>query len=175
MFASLYGLEGDPAMAEVASGAVRWILARRQPDGQLPYIIDGLPPKFDLPYCTLTYCGEGIIAAYTHIDDRRVRSQIAGGVRPCIEWLLATQGADGLWGKKQSFDEQRSPGVVTLLAWYGRTIDPDPRIAQAVRKYCQCLLVPANSQRYGVKQLVRTTGFVGLVVADLLEPGVTFQ
>jgi hypothetical protein len=175
MFSSLYGLEADPALAEVAAGAVRWILSRRQADGQLPYIIDGQPPHFDLPLCTMTYCGEGIMAAYTHIHDRRLRAEIVSGVRPCIEWLLQTQGADGLWGQAQSFDQQRSPGVVTFLAWRHHTIDPDPRIAQAVRKYWQCLLVPANSRRYGVKQLVRTTGFVGLAAAELLEPGVTFR
>ena len=115
------------------------------------------------------------MAAYTHIHDRQLRAQIVAGVRPCVEWLLQTQGADGLWGQARSFDQQRSPGVVTLLAWYYRTIDPDPRIARAVRSYCQCLLVPANSQRYGVRQLVRTTGFVGLAVAELLAPGATFR
>jgi hypothetical protein len=175
MFSSLYALEGDQALAEVAADAVRWILAQRRADGQLPYIIDGQPPKVDLPLCTMTYCGEGIIAAYTHISDRRLRSQILGGVRPCIEWLLQAQGADGLWGKAKSFDQQRSPGVISLLAWYHRTVDPDPRISQAVRRYFQCLLDPANSRRYGVKELVRTTGFVGLAVAELLEPGVTFK
>jgi len=174
MFASLYALENDTALAEVAVGAVRWVLSRRMADGQLPYIIDAQPPKLDLPLCTMTYCGEGIMAAYTHIHDRRLRSQIVAGVRPCVEWLLANQNDDGLWGQSQSFDQQRSPGVVTLLAWYYRTIDPDPRIALAVRRYFQCLLEPANSERYGVRRLVRTTGFVGLAVAELLAPGVTF-
>lgn len=175
MFASLYALENDAPTAEIASGAVRWMLAHRQPDGQLPYIIDGEKPSFERPLCTMTHCGEGIIAAYTHIRNRQLRAQIAAGVRPCIQWLLETQGPDGLWGKAHSFDQQRSPGVITLLAWYYRTIDPDPRIAQAVRNYCRCLLVRDNSQRYGVRELVRTTGFVGLAVAELLVPGVTFK
>jgi len=92
-----------------------------------------------------------------------------------VEWLLATQSADGTWGKPASFDIQRSPGVVTLLAWYYRTVDPDPRIAQAVLKYCRFLLRAETGQEYGVKRLVRTSGFVGLVAAELIEPGVTFR
>jgi hypothetical protein len=91
-----------------------------------------------------------------------------------VEWLLRSQNPDGNWGAPESYDQQRSPGVVTVLAWHYRAGKPDPRIAQAVRRYCQFLLVPANSRAYGVKQLVRTSGFVGLAVADLLQPGVTF-
>jgi hypothetical protein len=60
------------------------------------------------------------------------------------------------------------------LAWYYRAAEPDPRIAGAVTKYCHFLLLPANTKAYGVKQLVRTSGFVGLTVADLIEPRVTF-
>jgi hypothetical protein len=93
---------------------------------------------------------------------------------PCVEWLLRTQNPDGSWGAPQSYDQQRSPGVVTMLVWHYRAAKPDPRIARAVRRYCQFLLTPANSRAYGVKQLVRTSGFVGLAVADLLQPGVTF-
>jgi len=41
-------------------------------------------------------------------------------------------------------------------------------------RYSQFLLAPEYSKAYGVKQLVRTSGFVGLAVADLIQPGVTF-
>jgi hypothetical protein len=173
--AVLYSVTKDPELAEISGGAVRWIVSQRQPDGQLPYIIDGQPPSFSLPLCTMTYCGEGIIAAYTYLEDPDLRTEIAQGVKPSMEWLLETQSPDGSWGRPQSTDQQRSPGVVMLMAWYYRAVDPDPRIARAVEKYCRFLLRPENSEAYGVKQLVRTSGFVGLVVADLIQPGATIQ
>ncbi len=36
------------------------------------------------------------------------------------------------------------------------------------------LLDPETSAAYGVKELVRTSGFVGLALADLLQPDCTF-
>jgi hypothetical protein len=43
-----------------------------------------------------------------------------------------------------------------------------------VRKYCRFLLNPENSKKYGVKELIRTTGFVGLAVADVIQAGSIF-
>ena len=34
---------------------------------------------------------------------------------------------------------------------------------------------PNNQQIYGYKELLRTTGFIGLVLANLLKPDVTFK
>jgi hypothetical protein len=58
--------------------------------------------------------------------------------------------------------------------WYYRTLDRDPRVAEAVQKYCRYLLDPANSRAYGAKELVRTTGFIGLALSEIVEPGSTF-
>jgi hypothetical protein len=65
--------------------------------------------------------------------------------------------------------------VVTLLAWYYRNVAADPRVAQAIHKYCRFLLDARNHGPYGIKRLVRTTSFVGMAVAELLAPGVTFR
>jgi hypothetical protein len=63
----LYSITKDPKLAEISADAVRWVLVQRQPDGQLPYLIDGQPASsYDWSYNTITYCGEGFIAAYTH-------------------------------------------------------------------------------------------------------------
>ncbi|MBM3887508.1 MAG: hypothetical protein FJ388_00110 [Verrucomicrobia bacterium] len=171
----LHSINRDPELKTIAADAVRWILSVRASDGELPYIIEGQPTVSPYRFCTMTYCSEGIIAAHTHLDDAPLRGQIGRQVKPCIEWLLRTQNADGSWGEARSADQQRSPGVVTLLAWYYRTIEADPRVASAVRRYCRFVLNPDHSKPYGVKTLVRTTGFVGLAVAELIEPLVTFK
>jgi hypothetical protein len=172
--ALLHSLTGEAQPRQTASGAVRWILGKRLPDGRLPYILDG-QPNDDWPLDTITYCAEALVAVPTHVDDAALRQEVAAGAKPVAEWLLQTQNADGSWGVARSQDQQRSPGVVTLLTWYYRNVEADGRVAEAIRKYCRFLLDPASSQQYGIKSLVRTTGFVGLAVAELLEPGVTFE
>ena len=170
----LYSINQDPELTHIVAGAVRWILAQRQPNGELPYIIDNRPPSFQWPLNTMTYCTEGLIAAYLHLDDPALRREIASGVEPCVEWLLSAQRKNGSWGEMASHDQQRSPGVTTLLAWYYRNVNADPRIAKAIRQYCRFLLNPVNQKVYGMNRLVRTTSFIGLVLADLLSPEVTF-
>ncbi len=172
--ALLYSLTGDEQLRGTATGAVRWILSKRLPDGRLPYILDGRPSD-DWPLDTITYCAEALVAVPTHADDEALTQEVGEGVQPVVEWLLQTQNADGSWGEARSADQQRSPGVVTLLAWYYRHVEPDDRVAEAVRQYCRFLLDPARSEQYGIKSLVRTTGFVGLTVAELLEPESTFE
>ena len=53
-------------------------------------------------------------------------------------------------------------------------VKPMPAAAEAVRRYCAFLLKPENSNAYGVKNLVRTSGFVGLTLADIIRPDCTF-
>lgn len=171
-FSELYSLTKDPTYRRIAAGAVRWLLARRKPDGEIPYTLDG-KANAAWPLDTMTYCAEAFVAAYTLLGDRELNAEIVREIRPSIEWLLRTQNPDGAWGKLRSQDQQRSPGVVTLLAWYHRSVRRDPRVRQAIARYTEYLLKPENSRAYGVKQLVRTSGFVGLVFADLIRPGST--
>ena len=147
----------------------------RGPDDRFPDLIDGRPLRYGWPLATLVYCSEGFIAAHTHLGNPELQNHIAEQIKPSVEWLLKTQNSDGYWGKLRSSDGQRSPCVASVLSWYYHTVDADPRVAKAVEKYCRFLLDPENSKKYGVKELVRTTGFVGLTVAEIVEPGITFK
>ncbi|MBN1491853.1 MAG: hypothetical protein JXA69_18220, partial [Phycisphaerae bacterium] len=172
-FASLYAITDKSEYRDVARNATKWLLTIRKPDGEIPYILHG-KTETRWPLDTMTYCAEAFIAADIHLKDAALREAMKKELRPSVEWLLKRQNADGSWGTLRSPDQQRSPRVVTLLSWYYREVDHDPKVAEAVRKYCRFLLDPANSKAYGVKELVRTTGFVGLVVADLLKANCTF-
>jgi hypothetical protein len=59
--------------------------------------------------------------------------------------------------------------------WYYNEVEKQPDIERALRKTYAFLFVPRLSLLYGVKDLVRPTGFVGLAVADFIEPGVTLR
>ena len=172
-FASLYAITDKSEYRDVARNATKWLLTIRKPDGEIPYILHG-KTETQWPLDTMTYCTEAFVAADIHLKDAALREAMKKELRPSVEWLLKGQNADGSWGMLRSPDQQRSPRVVTLLSWYYRELEQDPRIADAVRKYCHFLLEPANSKAYGVKELVRTTGFVGLVIADLLKANCTF-
>jgi len=172
-FSTLYSISPRPEYRDVALGATKWLLKIRKPDGEIPYTLDG-KIETTWPLDTLSYCTEAFVAADMHLKDTEIREFLGRELRPTIEWLLAGQNPDGSWGKMRSPDQQRSPRAVSLLTWYYRTIEPDPKVAEAVRRYCRFLLDPSNSKAYGVKELVRTTGFVGLTVAEIISQGSTF-
>ena len=172
-FSALYALTGKAEYKDVAAGAVAWLLKIRRPDGEIPYILDGETSAV-WPLDTLTYCTEAFVPADIYLRDEDTKRLLRAGIKPTIRWFLARQNADGSWGEMQSPDQQRSPRAVTLLAWYYRNVEQDPRVKDAVRLYCEFLLNPEKARSYGIKQLVRTTGFAGLTVAEVLLPASTY-
>ena len=172
-FSALYALTEKPEYKTIATDAVTWLLKSRKPDGEIPYTLDGQPSD-DWPLDTLTYCTEAFLAADVYLKDENLKMKLGTELKPTVEWLLAKQNPDGSWGTAMSPDQQRSPRVVTLLAWYYRNVEPDPKIKDAVLNYCLFLLDPEKSKAYGIKKLVRTTGFAGLTVAEILQPGSTY-
>jgi len=172
-FSALYALTGKAEYGDIAAGAVAWLLKIRKPDGEIPYLLDG-EVSADWPLDTLTYCTEAFVPADLYLKDKKTREMLRREIKPTIEWLLARQKADGSWGEMRSADQQRSPRAVSLLAWYYRSVQPDPKIQAAVRRYVAFLLDPERARDYGIKTLVRTTGFAGLTVAEILLPGSTY-
>ncbi len=169
----LYAITGNKEYREIAANAVRWILRIRKDSGEIPYTLDG-KDYAEWPLDTMSYCGEGFISSDMYLKDSELHALMKKEVKPCVQWLLGLQNADGSWGKLRSSDQQRSPRCLSVLTWYYRNCEQDPAIPPAVRKYCKYLLNPENSKAYGVKELVKTSGFVGLAVAELLMPGSTF-
>ena len=55
-----------------------------------------------------------------------------------------------------------------------RNVEQNPKVRDAVDRYCVFLLDPEKAKIYGIKKLVRTTGFAGLTVAEVLLPGSTY-
>ncbi len=62
-----------------------------------------------------------------------------------------------------------------MLQWYYTNVTQDPNVLAAIQKYLTYLLDPQQSWDYGVNSLPLVTGFVGMVVADLLQPWCTFS
>jgi hypothetical protein len=168
----MYKLTKDKQYNDISKGAVAWLLKIRKPHGEIPYTLDGKEYE-TWPLDTVTYCTEGFVSTYRFMNARE-KKQFAKDIRLTIDWLLEIQNADGSWGELRSGDQQRSPGVVTLLNWYYHNVQQDEKVKKAIRSYCLYLLEPENSTAYGVKELVRTTGFVGITISEVLEPNSTF-
>ena len=95
-------------------------------------------------------------------------------LKSTVEWLLAKQDPDGFWGTHGTVDGFRTPLCMVFLNWYYINIDPDPKVAESVRKYCRFLVDPANSRAHYVKRNALITGFVGEAVAEVISPGSAF-
>ena len=148
VFAALHYLRGNESHQKVAMKACDWMFGTMGPKGDFPYIIEDFNPggkkqadywqKY--AYTTSAYVGEGLIQAWTYLDDPAFRRNLEVRIAPHIQWLLETQNADGSWGVSDTFDDYRSHGVVNLLIWYHDHVRPDPQIARAIRRYYLLLL-----------------------------------
>ncbi|MEA3399719.1 MAG: discoidin domain-containing protein [Armatimonadota bacterium] len=189
IFAAWYYMKGNERHKQIAIRACDWLLDTMvgpvPPDplaepGQIPYCIEDWNPGgrdrawvwTRWPYDTSAYVGEGLIAAWTYIDDEQFRRRLVQRVRPHIQWLVRTQNADGSWAEKSSGDQLRSHGVVNLLLWYYHNVDPDPRIANAIRRY-YALLVDEERGRYlQVPGNGIATCLAGRALVEIARPGV---
>ena len=190
----------DLALEPIARAAAAWLVSNRTADGRIPYTITPAPtPSSRTTYQPITYSAE----SFVDVDLRYAPAAPGVAVLPSLaplratcDWLVANQSADGSWGKfgsggggsdaaaaatgrlgfTASGDAQRSPRALTLLQWcYQRLVPADPAHQMAVTKYANFLLEPANSANFGVNILSLPTGFVGLAIADLIQPWVTFR
>ncbi|MBN1347013.1 MAG: hypothetical protein JXQ73_30260 [Phycisphaerae bacterium] len=172
-FSELFAITGNPEHKRVAADATRWLLEIRKADGELPYTLAGKTLN-SWPLDTLSYCTEAFVAADLHLKDPELRARLLDRLEPTVRWYLGRQNPDGSWGKLRSADQQRSPRSLTLLSWWHDRVEPTPEISGAIRKYCGFLLNPSHGKAYGVKELLRTSGFVGLAIAELIKPCSTF-
>jgi hypothetical protein len=195
IFAALFYLHGDPAHKAIAVKACDWLLDTMNDEGVFPCIIEDWNPaganqdnlwRSD-SLSASTYVGEGLVQAWTYIDDAAFRQGIERRIKPHIGWLLRTQNADGSWGDPRTevgqFDQARGLGVVNLLAWYYRNVVPDPRVAAAIRRYCLLLLddrrdsyanvAPAElaKSRWKVPLEHVATALAGRALVEVIKPG----
>ncbi len=173
-FSALYALTRDPAALEIAEAAGNWLLGKSAPDGHMPYTIENRIHE-EWPINTLSYVSDGLIGLYRRTPHEATRSAIAGSINRNVNWLLNQQTKQGLWGKLRSEDQQRSQGAVNLIVLYYNTISPEPIVQASLERNYRFFITPGNLQKYGVFDLSISTGFVGLSIAEMLEPGITYR
>ena len=159
----------------ISSAAVQWILRSRTADGVIPYILS-LPNGTRFPghyiYQAITYSAESFVSNALRFP--ATAHDLAGSLNTTVRWMIEQQNADGTWGVLLSGDGERSPRIVSLLQWHG-SIFPSAQGTLAIQRFVQYLLKPVNSKAFGVREGILQSGFVGLVMADLLQPWSTFS
>jgi hypothetical protein len=195
VFAALHYIQGKDAYKTIATKAADWLFNTMSKEGVFPYIIEDWNPKGanreelwrSYRYNTSAYVGEGMIQAWTYIDDPAFRKRVEDRIRPNIDWIVRTQNADGSWDEKTSnvglFDQARSHGVVNVLVWYYENVSRDPRVAAAVRRYYHLILddnrtsyqhvmspTPVKSP-YRVPLDYISTSISGRALVEIIKPG----
>jgi dienelactone hydrolase len=195
VFAALYYMHGNDPYKQIAMKACDWLFGTMSKEGVFPYILEDWNPRGanrdevwkSYRYNTAAYVGEGMIQAWTYIDDPAFRKGIETRIKPNIDWLVRTQNADGSWGNKATevglFDQARSHGVINVLVWYHENVQRDPRVAAAIRRYYLLLLddnrtsyqhvaspKPVKS-RYRVPLDYVATSIAGRALIEIIKPG----
>ncbi|HPN36075.1 MAG TPA: hypothetical protein PK843_16300 [bacterium] len=173
-FSAWYELTGNTEYLTIAEQAVRWLLKSRMPDGEIPYRLHNRVLA-QWPLDTMSYVGEGLVSVYRRSDDSALRNEIVRVMQRSLQWLLNRQERRGVWGRMRSEDQQRSQGVLTLLIWHQSAVAADRRIANALSRNLRYFLDKDNRKAFGVNELPIATGFVGLGIAEALQPGVTYR
>jgi len=171
-FAEIYSITRKGQYRELASDAVRWVLKIRKPIGDIPNLRDGQESE-QWPLQTMTSCTQGLLAAFHLLEDAALNQEIAKQAEPTVRWLVRSQNDRGAWGEGP--DEHRSSGAAALLAWFYLNAKADEVIPQQLEKFWKIVLNPVHSQSFGVEVQPLPTGQVGLVVAEMIKPGVTFK
>jgi len=173
-FSCLYKLTGNPEYQKIAENAVQWLFARQDPFGVFPYLLHNFQLD-DWPLDTMSYVADGLISCYINSDNIQFKKFIEKKSARSIQWLLNQQNSKGVWGKMRSEDQQRSQGVLGFLVWYYNDVGQYQRIQKTILANINFFLNPENSAYFGVNELPITTGFVGLGIAEVLEPGITYR
>lgn len=178
-YAEMYALaeQGAPereTYAGVTHGAVQWLLAHQAPNGTIPYIID--PPTSDPhEYQSITYSTEALIDLHLRFGEAALPE--LRKLKTTVEFLLREQGPSGaLLTNSTAGEIYRSARAASLLQWWYSAVDPsDERVADAVSKYVvSWLQSAAGAATEGVASHALSSGFIGLVAADLMQPWATF-
>ena len=188
--------EGSPeaaALDAIARRAAAWIVGNRTADGRIPYTISPPTPGDHAVYQPISYSAESFIDVDLRYADARPR--FLAPLRSTCAFLVRNQSADGSWGAfdgqtaaaaaagppleqarfTASGDAQRSPRALSLLQWCDARLGGDASFGAAAQKYVNFLLNPASARAFGVNALALPTGFVGLAIADLISPWITFR
>lgn len=178
-YAEMYALANASAAerstyASISHGAVGWLLRKKYANGTIPYII--MPPTSEPhEYQSITYSAEAFVDL--HLRFGAAATPMLRELAKTINFLLSKQGPSGaLLPNGTSGEIYRSARATSLMQWWYMNVEPsNEKLAQAISRYVvDWLQSDEGAAKEGVASKALPSGFIGLVVADLIQPWATF-
>ncbi|OHB55258.1 MAG: hypothetical protein A2Y12_11850 [Planctomycetes bacterium GWF2_42_9] len=163
----LYKMTGNPVYRATALNAANWLLNEFTEKGNIPYRIAGKVLE-DFVFQGIHYSLEGLLTAWLFLDDDEYKRKLIKAAPSIMKFVLSVQNEDGYWGKARAYDGQRNAFLAHFLRWYYENVKKDAAANTACEKFVSYVLNPSNTYYYGVGNLIRVTGFVGLVFASMI-------
>ena len=168
-----------PRYLGTAQNAVDWLLHKIRSNGTIPYIID--PPTSEPhEFQSISYSTEAFIDLHLRASPEISRPRLKL-LNATVQYILRSQanGTSGaLLPQGTQGEIQRSSRAASLLQLWLTAVDPtDATVAAALDKYLvKWLGSEAGFKAEGLNNYALSTGFVGLVLADMIAPSewVTF-
>lgn len=175
LFATQYfQLTNNPEAKEMAVNAASWLLDNFGADGAMKYRIMGeIWTNYQLQ--ANHYTIEALLCFFDSIQNQKLQEKWEKVFPRLLEFIMISRNDNGLWGFQKEYDTQRSMFLMSTLIKAMRRGYESEEIKNAISDGLGYLQSPQNAYSYGVNVLIRQTGFVGLVYADLLKEGITYS
>jgi hypothetical protein len=192
-FCSLYAITSEEKYMRVAERAVRYLLANWTEDGR--QIFDHHTAELGREVLDVRergaignfyYSHDGILWVWHWTQDEALKDTI----RRVYGWhikgsrgLLASRDHGVWWPVVDVWSNSKMGALPTVLIEYDRSMARDAEVREAVRRCAAFLCHPQFAHRIGVlcdpqmpwgEFAMAATGFAGLTLAELIEPGVIF-
>jgi len=163
----LYKMTGNPIYRATALNAANWLLNEFTEKGNIPYRIAGKVVE-DFVFQGIHYSLEGLLTAWLFLDENEYKRKLIETAPRIVRFVLSVQNKDGYWGTARAYDGQRNAFLAHYLHWYYNNIQKDETVKTAYEKFVSYVLDPSNTYYYGIGNLRRVTGFVGLFFASMI-------
>jgi hypothetical protein len=167
MCSILYKLTKKAEYKTVAVNAFNWLYKQFGDKGNIPYRIAGQVVD-SFVFQGIHYTLEGFLSGWLYLEDENIKKRIIEKAPQIKKFVLSVQNKEGYWGKAREYDGQRNAFLAHFLHWYHINIKPEIDAETGAVKFAQYVLNPRNTYEYGICNLTRVVGFVGLTFASML-------
>jgi len=188
-FIGLYAITGDEKYLKIGERAARFLLDNWQEDGRPihhHHAKDTTSVHKSTAFGDVYYYHEAILWAWHYTRDDRLKEQIKRVYKWHIKGsagLLAARENGVWWPVRDTWTNSKAGGMLSVLFEYDHFMCPDPEVHEAVRRGTIFLCTPEYAERIGVmvnpevpwgKFSMAATGFAGVSLAEIVQPGVIF-
>ena len=188
-FCALYAITGDPRYLRIAERAAGFLLDNWLEDGRPVHHhhqTDTASPLKVTAFGDIYYYHEAILWVWHWTQDAALKARIArvyGWHIKGAQGLLQAREQGVWWPASEPWSNSKAAAMPLVFLEYDRSMAPDREVHEAVARCVKFLCHPSWAERIGVlcppdmpwgKFAMPATGFAGLTLAEVIEPGVIY-